>query len=165
MRAKNLLRSFLCQKFPCTDDALSPCGRGQMDLSFHTAHLFDQCIGHLFGISDTTGLQFPPLSLSAGSNRMPFQKGSCLLSLEESFILIISENNIRDAYMQAKSLQSRPTLCDPIDCSPPDSSVHGILQARILESAAIPFSRGIFLIQGLNPHLLQLLHCRWILYR
>ena len=34
------------------------------------------------------------------------------------------------------------TLCDPIDCSPPDSSVHGILQARILEWVAIPFSRG-----------------------
>ena len=32
----------------------------------------------------------------------------------------------------AKSLQSCPTLCDPMDCSPPGSSVHGILQARIL---------------------------------
>ena len=34
------------------------------------------------------------------------------------------------------------TLCNPIDCSPPDSSVHGILQARILEWVAISFSRG-----------------------
>ena len=34
------------------------------------------------------------------------------------------------------------TLCDPVDCSPPGASVHGILQARILEWAAIPFSRG-----------------------
>ena len=34
------------------------------------------------------------------------------------------------------------TLCDPMDCSPPGSSVHGILQARILKWAAIPFSRG-----------------------
>ena len=33
----------------------------------------------------------------------------------------------------AKSLQSCPTLCNPMDCSPPGSSVHGILQARILE--------------------------------
>ena len=40
----------------------------------------------------------------------------------------------------AKSLQSCPTLCDPIDGSPPDSSVHGILQARILEWVAISFS-------------------------
>jgi len=37
----------------------------------------------------------------------------------------------------AKSLQSCPTLCDPIDSSPPGSSVHGILQARILEWVAI----------------------------
>ena len=34
------------------------------------------------------------------------------------------------------------TLCDPMDCGPPGSSVHGILQARILEWVAIPFSRG-----------------------
>ena len=40
----------------------------------------------------------------------------------------------------AKSLQSCPTLCDPIDGSPPDSSVPGILQARVLEWGAISFS-------------------------
>ena len=44
--------------------------------------------------------------------------------------------------MCAKSLQLHPTLCDPMDCCPPGSSVHGILQARILEWVAIPFSRG-----------------------
>ena len=38
--------------------------------------------------------------------------------------------------------QSSPTLCDPMDCSPLGSSVHGILQARILKWVAIPFSRG-----------------------
>ena len=38
--------------------------------------------------------------------------------------------------------QSCPTLCDPGDCSLPGSSVHGILQARILEWVAISFSRG-----------------------
>ena len=45
-------------------------------------------------------------------------------------------------YMKVKVLitQSCPTFCDPMDCSPPDSSVHGIFQARILE--CIPFSRG-----------------------
>ena len=37
--------------------------------------------------------------------------------------------------------QSCRTLCDPMDCSPPGSSVHGILQARILEWADIPISR------------------------
>ena len=38
--------------------------------------------------------------------------------------------------------QSCPTLCDPMDCSPPGSSTHGIFQARVLEWVAIAFSRG-----------------------
>ena len=37
-----------------------------------------------------------------------------------------------------------PTLRDPMDCSPPGSSVHGILQARILQWVAMPSSRGSF---------------------
>ena len=41
-----------------------------------------------------------------------------------------------------KVVQSCPTLCKPVDCSLPGSSVHGILQARILEWVAIPFLRG-----------------------
>ena len=41
----------------------------------------------------------------------------------------------------AKTLQSCPTLCDPIDGSPPGSAVPGILQARTLEWVAISFSR------------------------
>ena len=40
--------------------------------------------------------------------------------------------------------QSCPTLCGPMDCSPPGSSVHGILQARILEWVVMPSSRGSF---------------------
>ena len=44
--------------------------------------------------------------------------------------------------MCAKLLQLCPTLCDPMDCSPPGSSVHGILQARILEWVTMPSSRG-----------------------
>ena len=46
------------------------------------------------------------------------------------------------ACVHAKSLQSCTTLCDPIDCIPPGSSVHGILQARMLEWVAMPSSRG-----------------------
>ena len=42
--------------------------------------------------------------------------------------------------VHAQSLQLCPTLCDPMDCSPPDSSVHGILQVRIMEWVAISFS-------------------------
>ena len=55
-----------------------------------------------------------------------------------------------------------PTLCNPVDSSLPGSAVHRIFQARILEWAAISFSRGIFPTQGLNP---GLLHCRQTLYR
>ena len=44
--------------------------------------------------------------------------------------------------MKLNIIQSCPTLCDPMDCNLPDSSIHEILQARILEWVAIPFSRG-----------------------
>ena len=53
--------------------------------------------------------------------------------------------------------QSYLTVCDPMDCSPPGSSVHGVPQARILEWIAIVFSRGSSQPKGL-------LHCRQILY-
>ena len=43
---------------------------------------------------------------------------------------------------ESEVAQSCLTLCDPMDCSPPGSSIHGILQARILEWVAISFSRG-----------------------
>ena len=46
------------------------------------------------------------------------------------------------ARVPAKSLQLCLTLCDPMDCSLPGSSVHGIFQARILEWVAMPFSKG-----------------------
>ena len=52
-------------------------------------------------------------------------------------------------------------FCDLTDCSPPGSSVQGISQARILDWAAILFSRGIFPTQASN---LGLQHCRQILY-
>ena len=42
--------------------------------------------------------------------------------------------------MRVLAAQSGPTVCDPMDCSSPGSSVHVILQARILEWVAIPFS-------------------------
>ena len=49
---------------------------------------------------------------------------------------------IAAAAAAAKSLQSCPTLCNPIDGSPPGSPVPGILQARILEWVAISFSNA-----------------------
>ena len=62
-------------------------------------------------------------------------------------------------------LLSHVILWDLTDSSPPGSSVHGILQTRILGWVAIPFSRGSFPTQGSNPCLLCLLRCRWILYQ
>ena len=53
------------------------------------------------------------------------------------------------------------TLRDPVDFRTPGPSAHGILQARILEWVSMPFSKGIFPIQGSN---LGLLHYRQILY-
>ena len=47
---------------------------------------------------------------------------------------------MQSATATAKSLQSCPTLCDPIDGSPPGSPIPGILQARVLEWVAITFS-------------------------
>ena len=47
--------------------------------------------------------------------------------------------------MRAQSLKSCPSLCNPTDCSPPGSSLHGILQARILEQVAVSYSRASLL--------------------
>ena len=55
----------------------------------------------------------------------------------------------------AQPLQSCLTLCDPMDCSLPGSSVLGILQARILKWVAMPSSRGSSLVWRLNLHLLH----------
>ena len=44
-------------------------------------------------------------------------------------------------FLQSEVAQSYPTLCDPMDCSPPGSSVHRIFQARVLEGVAISFSK------------------------
>ena len=51
----------------------------------------------------------------------------------------------------AKSLQLCLTLCDSMDCRPPGYSVHGILQARILEWVAMPSSKGFFPNAGIRP--------------
>ena len=58
----------------------------------------------------------------------------------------------------AKLLQLCPSLWDPMDSNPPGSPMHRILQARILEQVAMPFSRGIFPTQGSNPYPLCLLY-------
>ena len=66
-----------------------------------------------------------------------------------------------DLSTESEVAQSCPTLCNPIDCSPPGSSVHGISQARILKWVAISFSGG-----SSQPRDRSCISCigRWILY-
>ena len=68
----------------------------------------------------------------------------CTLEASRNCKLTYFEKKIKNEKVPRKSEspQSCLTFCDPMDCSPPDSSVHGILQAKILEWAAISFSRG-----------------------
>ena len=81
--------------------------------------------------------------------------GFCMFLMSLCFILFVQKNvnarmiwlhtckalSVWHVCMQAKLLQSCLTLCDPMDYSPPGSSVHGILQARVLEWVAMPSSR------------------------
>ena len=55
---------------------------------------------------------------------------------------IFNITSTKDSCEHAKALQSCPTLCNPLDCNSPGSSVHWILQKRMLEWAATPSSRG-----------------------
>ena len=61
------------------------------------------------------------------------------------------------ACMYAQSLNC-VQLCDPVDCSPPGSSVHGILPGKNAGVGCHFLLKGIFLTQGSNLHLLHLLH-------
>ena len=78
---------------------------------------------------------------------------SILLELPFGLIARLTVEN----YCLCSVTQMCPTFCDPTDCSPPSSSVHGIFQARVLEWVATSHSR-VFSTQGLNLRLLSLLH-------
>ena len=72
---------------------------------------------------------------------------------------VYSGHNEDNGQSETEVAQSCPTLCNPMDCSLPGSSVHGIFQASGVGYRFL--LQGIFLIQGLN---LGLPHCRWMLY-
>ena len=81
----------------------------------------------------------------------------CLPVTPPYFLLfIISVSILHGVCVRAKWLQSCPILCDPVDCSPPCASVHGILQAR-RRVGGHALLQGTFPTQGLNSHLLNLL--------
>ena len=71
-----------------------------------------------------------------GFDHVIFTKFLCLLKLLCPYLYSAT----------AKSLQSCQTLRDPMDCSPPGSSAHGIFQARVLEWGAIAFSEKLYTI-------------------
>ena len=82
-----------------------------------------------------------------GLTLFPFLLSPCFQGSQECHWLLGHENNTEIVWQMvmpchAKSLQLCLTLCDPMDYSLPGSSVHGILQARILEWVAMPSSRG-----------------------
>ena len=93
----------------------------------------------------------------------------CHLSLlplvSSSQLSLTKSNNLKDIRlgMRAKSFQSCPALCNPMDCSLPGSSVRGILQARMLEWVAISFSRDLP-DPGINPASLVFCTGRQVLY-
>ena len=80
---------------------------------------------------------------TGGGRKRPNENGSsslfCMLLGRESGLCL---SRVECHTAAAKSLQSCPTLCDPIDSSPPGSPVPGILQARTLEWVAISFSNA-----------------------
>ncbi|CAI9163930.1 unnamed protein product [Rangifer tarandus platyrhynchus] len=72
----------------------------------------------------------------------------CVCVCKEREKIFLSRDDMQNIGLATKLMPVFPcaqvclTLCDPVNCSPPGSSVHGILQARILEWAATPSSRG-----------------------
>ena len=79
-----------------------------------------------------------------GSTELGLVRVGFLPSVHFLILVVIDEHWLDPSFQWKWNLvtQSCPTLCDPVDCSPPGSSVHGILQARVLQWVAISFSRG-----------------------
>ena len=65
-------------------------------------------------------------------------------------------------FFNSSEVLSHVRLCDPMDCSPPGSSVHGASPGKNTGAGCHALLQGIFQTQGSNP---GLLHCRWILYK
>ena len=72
----------------------------------------------------------------------PFSRGSSQPGIKPRSPALQANSLPAEPQSQSEVTQSCPTLGDPVDCSPPSSSVHGVLQARVLEWVAISFSRG-----------------------
>ena len=120
-----LLGLLWCTKFPLAKEYLQKSGTKTHVLTkkeqSYEDYLFKN-IAHMF---------IYPNSLSLQNQRV-------------EYLNILKYSNGISLCMHAKSLQLCPTLCDPMDGSPPGSSVCGILHARILEWVTTPSSRGSY---------------------
>ena len=85
----------------------------------------------------------PSLNQGSGSdNRLVATSAEASFSSSQEILNFFALKSVIINQEKGSVTQLCPTLCNPMDGSPPGSSVHGILQARILEWVAIPFSRG-----------------------
>ena len=112
-----------------------------------------ESIGQILSrLMSSTCVTLVSMILCASLLKLYYQKVSAFLHHEGIFLIQWYTNNC-NLWLESQLVntivvivvlvaQSCPTLCNPMDCSPPGSSVHGILQTRIMEWVAIPFSRG-----------------------
>ena len=101
-------------------------------------------------------LEWVAISFSRGSSQ-PRDWSQVSLTVGRRFT-IWATREVTDICCCCLVAQLCPTLCDPMDCSPPGSSLHGILQARILEWVVIFFSRGSLWPRDWTHCLLHALH-------
>ena len=131
---------FSCAKNNHT--TLDPCRSSAFSKHCHRNHSF-----HLICTPDLWGRQHRYLSLltlwsaETGHSGFPSMVWPVFATLQLIWKILFPVALLCECVLN-KSLQSRPTLCDPMDCSPPGSSVHGTLQTRILEWVVMLFSRG-----------------------
>ena len=95
-------------------------------------------------------------SLQSGRGRAILGVGKSVSDVSPRFTAVVFPLYM-SVRLHAQSLQSCLTLCNPMDCSPPGSSVHGDSPGSNIGVGSHALPQGIFLIQGSN---LYLLHCR-----
>ena len=90
---------------------------------------------------------------TVGATAMNHVKESAFLSITALYTrtAYVNIEKMSSNILHAKSLQSCPTLCIPMGCSPPGSSVHGIFQARVQEWVAMSSSPGELPNPGIKP--------------
>ena len=119
--------------------------------------MVSEFLGHTCGLFP---LSLPTESPRTSSHAHPFVSSFLFLEVLTPVDLCPRRNHLltQVCVCVCSVTQLCLTLCDPMDCSLPGSSVHGIFQARILEWVAISSFQRIFPTQGWNPYLLPLLH-------